>query len=108
VVEIVDDETVEAMLIFKRMECRHTQIFCIAAKSLAEPLEACRPHEGLKTKSAQAPVSTWQGHQAHTPQGGLHSRREILRCPEQVGRSTRAQQPRKVTYPGCPTRLAEP
>jgi hypothetical protein len=30
------------------MECRDTQISCIAAKSLAEPLEACRPQEGLK------------------------------------------------------------
>jgi hypothetical protein len=49
VVEIVDDETVEAMLIFECMECRDTQISCIAAKSLAEPLEACRPQEGLKT-----------------------------------------------------------
>jgi hypothetical protein len=25
------------------MECRDTQISCIAAKSLVEPLEACRP-----------------------------------------------------------------
>jgi hypothetical protein len=28
--------------------------------------------------SAQAPRSTWQGHQARTPEGGLHSRRKIL------------------------------
>jgi hypothetical protein len=33
------------------MECRDTQISCIAAKSLAEPPEACRPQEGLKTKA---------------------------------------------------------
>jgi hypothetical protein len=30
------------------MECRDIQISCIAAKSLVEPLEACRPKEGLK------------------------------------------------------------
>jgi hypothetical protein len=66
------------------MECRDTQISCIAAKSLAGPLEACRPQEGLKSRSAQAPRSTRQGHQARTPQGGLHPRRknpgEIVRA----------------------------
>jgi hypothetical protein len=30
------------------MECRDTQISHMAAKSLAEPLEACQPQEGLK------------------------------------------------------------
>jgi hypothetical protein len=29
------------------MECRDIQISCIAAKSLAGPLEACRPKDGL-------------------------------------------------------------
>jgi hypothetical protein len=28
--------------------------------------------------SAQAPGSSWQGHQARTPQGGLHSQLKIL------------------------------
>jgi hypothetical protein len=32
----------------ERMECRDTHISCIAARSLVEPLEACRPLEGLK------------------------------------------------------------
>jgi hypothetical protein len=32
------------------MEGRDTQISCMTAKSLAEPPEACRPQEGLKTK----------------------------------------------------------
>jgi hypothetical protein len=41
--EVVNDETDEAMLIFERMECRDTQISYIATRSLAEPLEACRP-----------------------------------------------------------------
>jgi hypothetical protein len=33
------------------MECRDTQISCIAAKSLAEPPEACRPQEGLESEA---------------------------------------------------------
>jgi hypothetical protein len=37
------------------MKCRDTQISCIAARSLAEPLEACRPQEGLKLKAPKHP-----------------------------------------------------
>jgi hypothetical protein len=37
------------------MECRDTQISCIAAKSLAEPLEGCQPHEGLKSEAPKHP-----------------------------------------------------
>jgi hypothetical protein len=37
------------------MECRDTLISFIAAKSLAEPLEACRPQEGLKAKAPKHP-----------------------------------------------------
>jgi hypothetical protein len=37
------------------MECRDTQISCMAARSLAEPLEACRPKEGLKTQAPRHP-----------------------------------------------------
>jgi hypothetical protein len=37
------------------MECRDTQISCIAAQSLAEPLEACRPQEGLKCIAPKHP-----------------------------------------------------
>jgi hypothetical protein len=33
------------------MECRDTQISCIAARSLAEPPEVCRPQEGLKAEA---------------------------------------------------------
>jgi hypothetical protein len=36
------------------MECRDTQISCIA-KSLAGPLKACRPQEGLKPKAPKHP-----------------------------------------------------
>jgi hypothetical protein len=35
------------------MECRDIQISGIAAKSLAEPPEACRPQEGLKTEASK-------------------------------------------------------
>jgi hypothetical protein len=38
-----------------RMECRDIQISCIAAKSLVEPLEACRPKEGLKYLAPKHP-----------------------------------------------------
>jgi hypothetical protein len=37
------------------MECRDIQISCIAAKSLAGPLEACRPQGGLKTEAPNHP-----------------------------------------------------
>jgi hypothetical protein len=37
------------------MECRDTQISCMAVKSLAEPLEACRPKEGLKCIAPKHP-----------------------------------------------------
>jgi hypothetical protein len=65
--EVVDDVVAEVAMSgvgrrrnqkfvdLERMECRDTQISCIAAKSLAEPLEACRPQEGLKTKAPKHP-----------------------------------------------------
>jgi hypothetical protein len=37
------------------VECRDTQISCIAAESLAELPEARRPKEGLKTKAPKYP-----------------------------------------------------
>jgi hypothetical protein len=37
------------------MECRDTQISCMAARSLVEPPEACRPQEGVKTKAPKHP-----------------------------------------------------
>jgi hypothetical protein len=53
--EVVNDESDEAMLIFERLESRHTIISSIAARSLAEPPEACRPWEGLKSKAPKHP-----------------------------------------------------
>jgi hypothetical protein len=47
---LFDDEA-KNLLVLERVECRDTHISCIAAKSLAEPLEACRPQEGLKLEA---------------------------------------------------------
>jgi hypothetical protein len=63
---LVDDEAKKSI---ERVECRDIQISCIAAKSLAEPLEACHS----QVYSAQVPRSTWQGHWARTPWRGLRS-----------------------------------
>jgi hypothetical protein len=49
--EVVAVETDEVMVDFERMDSRDIQISRMAAKSLAEPLLACRPQEGLKKKS---------------------------------------------------------
>jgi hypothetical protein len=54
VVEAINDEAGEIMLILK-VWCGDTQISCIAAKSPVEPLEACRPHEGLKSVAPKHP-----------------------------------------------------
>jgi hypothetical protein len=37
------------------VECKDIQISCIAAKSLAEPLEARQPRDGLKSKAPKHP-----------------------------------------------------
>jgi hypothetical protein len=39
----------------ERLECRDIEIFCMAARSLAEPPEACRLQEGLKTQMPKHP-----------------------------------------------------
>jgi hypothetical protein len=49
------DDKAKSLLILERVECRNTQISCIAARSLAEPLEACRPQAGLKTEEPKHP-----------------------------------------------------
>jgi hypothetical protein len=54
VVETVNDEDVENVDL-GRMECRGTQISCMAAKSLAKLPKACRPQEGLKAKAPKQP-----------------------------------------------------
>jgi hypothetical protein len=38
--EVVNDEAWQSDINLERMECRDIQISCMAAKSLAEPLEA--------------------------------------------------------------------
>jgi hypothetical protein len=51
VVEADNNEVID----LEHMECGDTKISCIAAKSLAEPPEACRPQEGLKSKAPKHP-----------------------------------------------------
>jgi hypothetical protein len=62
VAEVINDEAWQSDVNLERMECTDIQISCMAARSLAEPLESCRPQKGLKSRNAQAPRSTWQGH----------------------------------------------
>jgi hypothetical protein len=89
------------------MECRAIQISCIAAGSLVEPPEACRSQEGLKYIVPKHPEALGRAikcaphREAFTPDVNPE-------YPEQAGRATRAHQPRKLTHPGCPTRLARP
>jgi hypothetical protein len=54
VVETVNNEAIGDYS-SERVECGDTQISSIAAKSLVEPLEACRPQESLKTKVPKHP-----------------------------------------------------
>jgi hypothetical protein len=100
---VVNDEVWQSDVNLERMECRDTQISCIATKIRVEPLEACRPKEGLKSKrpSTQKYLAGPSG--AH-PQGGLH----YPWCPEHAGRAMRVHRPQKITHPGRPMRLAEP
>jgi hypothetical protein len=60
--EVVNHELWHSDVNLEHLECRDTQISCIVARSLVEPPKACRPQEGLKSRSAQAPGDTWQGH----------------------------------------------
>jgi hypothetical protein len=55
VVETVNDEVIEECLILNALECRDTQISCIAAESLAKPPEARRPQGGFKAKAPKHP-----------------------------------------------------
>jgi hypothetical protein len=83
------------------------QISCIVAKSLAGPLKACRPQEGLKYIAPKHPEALGRAIR-RAPHMEAFTLDVNSRCPEQAGRATRAHQPRKVTRPGRPTRLAGP
>jgi hypothetical protein len=60
--EVVNNEAWQSDVNLKRMECRDTQISCIAAKCLVEPLEACRPQEGHKSKEPKHPKVLGRGY----------------------------------------------
>jgi hypothetical protein len=100
VAEVVMSGTVadEAMkyVDLERMECGDTHIFGIAAKSLAEPPETCRPQEGLKSEAPKHPeILGWTIRRA--PHGeafipdvkilGVQSRLTGLREHTDLGRS---------------------
>jgi hypothetical protein len=56
VAEVAMSETVTVETVnLGHVECRDTQISCIAARSLVEPPEACRPKEGLKSIAPKHP-----------------------------------------------------
>jgi hypothetical protein len=90
------------------MECRVTQISCIAATSLAEPLKACRPQEGLKSIAPKHPGAFGGAIRRAPLREAFIPNVKILGCPEKADRATRAHRPQKVTHTGCPTRLAGP
>jgi hypothetical protein len=80
---------------------------CIAARSLAEPLESCRPQEGLKYIAPKHPEALGRAIR-RAPRREAFIPDVNPGCPEQAGRPTRAHRPRKVTHPGRPARLAGP
>jgi hypothetical protein len=90
---LVDDEAKKSI---ERVESRDIQISCIVAKSLAEPPEACRPQEGLKSEAPKHPeILGWTIRRA--PHGeafipdvkilGVQSRLTGLREHTDLGRS---------------------
>jgi hypothetical protein len=77
------------------MECRDIQISCIDAKSLVEPLEACRPKEGLKYLVPKNPEALG---------------RTIRRAPHREAfiPDLKSLVSRAGWHPAHPTRFAEP
>jgi hypothetical protein len=51
-IEMNNDEAYQSDVDLERMECSDTQISCMAARSLARPLKACRP---LKVSTQKSP-----------------------------------------------------
>jgi hypothetical protein len=103
--EVVNDEAWQGDVNLEHMECIDNQISCIAARSLAEPPEACRPQEGLKYIAPKHPEAHGRAIR-RTPHRDAFTPDVNPRCPEQTGRVTTAHRPQKVTRSGRPTRLA--
>ena len=91
------------------MECRDTQVSCIAAKSLAEPPEACRPQEGLKSEAPKHPeiLGSAIRRAPHREAFILHASKDRVSRIGWHSRETHTNL-KKVTHPGRPTRLVEP
>jgi hypothetical protein len=85
--EVVNDDTDEIMSYPERVECTDTQISCIAAKSLAEPLEVCRPQEGLKTKAPKHPETLGRAIRHAPHREAFIPDVKNLGCPEKAGRA---------------------
>jgi hypothetical protein len=106
--EVVNDDTDEIMSYPERVECRDTQISCIAAKSLAEPLEVCRPQEGLKTKAPKHPETLGRAIRHAPHREAFIPDVKNLGVQSKLAGLMRAHRPKKITHPGRPTRLARP
>jgi hypothetical protein len=90
-----------------RLECRDTQISCIAAKSLVKPPEACQPQEGLKSEAPKHP-EILGGAIRRAPHGEAFIPDEkILGARNRLAGLQKHTDLKKVTHPECPTMLAE-
>jgi hypothetical protein len=76
VVETNNDEAGEIMLILNVWSVE-TPKYLHSCKEYSRATQGMTTSRRAQVYSAQGPGSTWQGHQARTPQGGLHSRRKI-------------------------------
>jgi hypothetical protein len=74
---------------------------------MISPKSCSSPQEGLKYIAPKHPEELGRAIR-RAPHMEAFTLDVNSRCPEQAGRATRAHQPRKVTRPGRPTRLAGP
>jgi hypothetical protein len=87
------------------MECRDTQISCMAARSLAEPPEACDLKKVSNQEAPKRPEVLGRAirRAPHKEAFIPDIKSLVLRTGWQGYKSTPTS---KVTHPGCPTRLA--
>jgi hypothetical protein len=90
------------------MERRDIQISCIAARSLAEPLEACQPQGGLRSIAPKHQEVLGRATRRAPHKEAFIPNVKILGVQSRLAGLIRAHRPRKVTHPGRPTRFAVP
>jgi hypothetical protein len=105
--KVLEGMLCEEIVDLEYMECRDTQISCIAARvwqshSRHADLRKVSKHERPSTQKYLA------GPSGVHPTGRPSFPRKILGVQSRLVGLTRAHRPRKVTHPGRPTRLAEP